>query len=404
MSPTLNIQMLGNFSIQYGGQSIDDKSNRMKKVWLLLAYLIFCRNSAVSQEHYLSLLGGGENSADPNGKLKAMFYRARTMLNQINTDAGHDWIIRKNGTYAWNTDIPLRLDAEEFEQLCKTAESTVGKEEKLGLYLQALDLYKGDFLQKLAMDPWVMPINVYYHQMYLNACEQALELLEESQRWEDMISLCRKALKIEPYSEELCQHLMKACIQTGSRAEARRAYEEISELIFSTYGVMPNEESMALYREASREEKGFSVPTGMVREQLKEPVGTKGALYCEYDFFKLLYQVQARSILRSGDVIHIALFSIHGQLGKDLPRRSLDTAMANLQALMVENLRAGDVLTRCSISQMIVMLPQANYENSCQVCQRLLRAFHRQYPHTPAEITYSVQPLEPLTAAPHPQR
>ena len=75
----------------------------------------------------------------------------------------------------------------------------------------------------------------------------------------------------------------------------------------------------------------------------------------------------------------------------------------NLQTLMIENLRAGDVLTRCSISQMIVMLPQANYENSCLVCQRILRAFHRQYPHTPAEITYSVQPLEPLAAAPHPQ-
>jgi len=403
MSQALNIQMLGNFTLRYGDQSIDDTSNRMKKVWLLLAYLIFCRNSAASQEHYLSLLGSGEDSADPNGRLKAMFYRARTMLNQLSEDAGHNWIIRKNGTYAWNTDIPLHLDAEEFEQLCKSAEKTVNAEEKLNLYLQALELYKGDFLQKLAVDPWVMPINVYYHQLYLNACEQALELLESAKRWEDMASLCRKALKIEPYSEEICQFLMKACIHSGNRAEARRIYEEMSELIFSTFGVMPNEESMALYREASREEKGFSVPSGIVREQLREPVGTKGALYCEYDFFKLLYQVQARSILRSGDVIHIALFSIHGQRGKDLPRRSLDTAMTNLQTLMIENLRAGDVLTRCSISQMIVMLPQANYENSCMVCQRILRAFHRQYPHTPAEITYSVQPLEPLAAAPHPQ-
>ena len=44
------------------------------------------------------------------------------------------------------------------------------------------------------------------------------------------------------------------------------------------------------------------------------------------------------------------------------------------------------------------MLPQANYENSCKVCERLLKAFERQYPHSPVDIKYSVQPLEPMSA------
>ena len=63
---------------------------------------------------------------------------------------------------------------------------------------------------------------------------------------------------------------------------------------------------------------------------------------------------------------------------------------------MISNLRQGDVVTRCSSSQLIVMLHQANYEDSCEVCQRLLRAFGRQYPHTPVSIHYNVQPLEPF--------
>ena len=78
-------------------------------------------------------------------------------------------------------------------------------------------------------------------------------------------------------------------------------------------------------------------------------------------------------------------------------------ARNNLQELILGNLRQGDVVTRCSVSQLIVMLPQANYENSCAVCQRILKAFSRQYPHSPADIHYSVQPLEPLSAAPHPE-
>ena len=69
--------------------------------------------------------------------------------------------------------------------------------------------------------------------------------------------------------------------------------------------------------------------------------------------------------------------------------------MENLKNLMCLNLRRGDVAARCSVSQYIVMLPQANYENACMVMERIVRAFFRQYPHSPAQLRYSVQPLEP---------
>lgn len=405
MASQLNIQMLGSFALQYGEQQIDDGSNRMKKVWLLLAYLIYSRNAHITQDNYLALLQSTESddSANPNGRLKAIFYRVRTMLNQLDETAGHDWIIRKNGTYAWNPDIPLTLDVEEFEALCKQATAEESEDIRLSLLTQALTLYRGDFLPKLATESWVMPIHTYYHQLYLNAAEQALSLMKQRQQWTEVSELCKTALKIEPYSEELYQHFMRACIELKDRSAARQAYEDMSELLFSTFGVMPSDESRALYREASREEGTVTVPVGEVRDLLQEPAGAKGALYCEYDFFKLLYQVQARAILRSGDVIHIALFSLHGQRKKELARRSLDLAMDNLQELLAQNLRAGDVITRCSVSQIIIMLPQANYENSCTVCQRLIKAFYRQYPHSPVDIHYSVQPLEPQKAAPHPE-
>ena len=398
----IKVQMLGGFSIRYGEQQIDDTHNRMKKVWLLLAYLIFSRNSHITQDNYLALLqvSDNEDSANPNGRLKAIFYRVRTMLNQLDESAGHDWIIRKNGTYAWNPEIPLELDVEAFEALCKQAASAQDDDARLSLLMQALEIYQGDFLPKLSTESWVMPIHAYYHQMYIHVVEQALTLMESREQWQEISDLCTAALKIEPYSEELVQYFMRASIALKDRALARQAYEEMSEMLFSTFGVMPSDESRALYREASREEGAATVPVGEVRNQLQEPAGAKGALYCEYDFFKMLYQVQARAIQRSGDVIHIALFSLHGQRKKELSRRSLDLAMDNLQELLAGNLRQGDVITRCSVSQLIVMLPQANYENSCAVCQRLIKAFYRQYPHSPVDIHFSVQPLEPLKAEP----
>lgn len=41
------------------------------------------------------------------------------------------------------------------------------------------------------------------------------------------------------------------------------------------------------------------------------------------------------------------------------------------------------------------LLPQANFENSRKVMERIIKAFSRQYPHSPAVLHYSVQPLDP---------
>ena len=393
----VKIRMLGGFSVSFDGKTVDDSANRMRKVWLLLSYLVYNRKRAASQEQYLTLLqgAGGEESADPSGKLKAMFYRVRTMLNTLSPTAGHNWIVHRDGTYCWNNEVDVALDTEEFETLCRTAMETEDGGERLALYEKALGLYGGDFLPKLSMEPWVIPLSAYYHRLYVETVLETLALLQESAAWQKMAQLCDAALKIEPYSEEIHCRYMRALMMLGRREEAVRLYEDMSEKLFATFGVMPSDESRALYREATRENSVPVVPTDGIREQLTEQGQQGGAMKCEYDFFKLVYQMQARSIGRSGEVVHIALFSLHGYRGKELARRSLDVAMNNLEELMLGNLRQGDLVSRCSVSQLVVMLPQANYENSVMVCQRIEKAFERKFPHSPAKIHFSVQPLEP---------
>lgn len=395
MKDPISVSMLGGFSIERAGNRIDDSNNRMRKVWLLLAYLIYTRRTRTTQEQLLSLTqsSAAAEASDPASRLKALFYRVRAMLDPLGPRAGHDLILHKNGSYIWNTEIPLQLDTEEFDRLCAAAAQS--EDDRLALLLQALDLYRGDFLPKLSMEAWVMPISAYYHQRYLDAAGQALSLLCRDGRWQDALALCRRALEIEPYREDLYQYQMRCQIALGDRSGAIAAYETMSELLFDTFGVMPSDESRRLYRNASRESSDHTVAAETVRENLQEPGGAKGAVFCEYDFFRLLYQVQARAIIRSGEVIHIALLSVHSSDAQPLPRRSLDRAMDNLQSLLVNNLRQGDVITRCSASQLIIMLPQANYENSRAVCQRIIKAFSRQYPHSPAQIRFSVHPLEP---------
>lgn len=392
----LHVRMLGAFSLQNGALELGDGGNRSRKVWLLLAYMIHCRTRSIPIEELVSLLWRDEeSSANPLNALKTMLHRVRSTLDQLENGAGHSLIIRRDGSYAWNAQIPLTLDTDEFEALCKDGARADSDAARLDLYLRALDLYQGDFLPKLSAEVWAIPITAYYHNLYVQTALQALCLLEEQGRSNDAATLCRKAVALEPYSEELYRHLMCNLLAQQDIKGAVAVYEEMSELLFSTFGVMPEEETRALYRDAVRTVNHRAVSLCTVREQLKERDDESGALFCEYDFFKVLYHAQARSIVRSGDAVHIGLLSVSGENGLELSRRSLGLCMEHLERLLRSHLRKGDVVSRCSVSQYILLLPQVNYENSCMVCQRIAKAFFHQYPHSPAKLDYSVQPLEP---------
>lgn len=392
---SLQVNMLGGFSIRLGSSVIDDNDNRSHKVWLLLAYMIYSRNRCVPQEELVQLLWGDtENSSNPVNALKTMFHRVRTMLNQLGASAGHTLIIRSAGTYAWNPDIPFTYDVSDFESLCKTGAAAEEESVRLEKYQQALKLYTGDFLPKLSSEPWVVPVSTYFHNLYLQTVRQTLTLLEDHSRFQEVVALCRKAVTVEPYDEELYQHFMRGLLQTGEHRQVIKVYEDMSELLFSNFGIMPSDDTKALYREAVRTTNDREISLGTVRDQLKEPETSSGALFCDYDFFKVVYHAEARAVARSGDAVHIGLLSVSGE-GSELAKRSLDVCMNNLQMLIGASLRKGDVFSRCSISQYIIMLPMANYENSCMVMERISKAFARQYPHSPARLRFSVQPLEP---------
>ena len=81
--------------------------------------------------------------------------------------------------------------------------------------------------------------------------------------------------------------------------------------------------------------------------------------------------------------------------GDALPQQRLNFCMERLRKLIHQCLRRGDVFARYSPSQYIIMLPCANYANSCKVMERVIKRFQRENPNSPAILHYSVQPLEP---------
>ena len=390
----LNIQMLGKFSLAYQDNHVDDSGDRSRKVWLLLAYLIYHRNRPVTQDELLELLHIKEG-ANPSGALKTTLHRVRNLLDGLFPSAGHELILYKNGSYQWSQDYPVQMDHEDFEVLCRRASAETDPTQQLELRLQACQLFRGDFLGKLSAEAWVVPICAYYHNLYLQNVLSALPELQAQQRHEDIVQLCRDAILLEAYQEEFYQIQMQSLIQLGEQKQAVTLYEDLARLLLNDFGTMPDEATRTIYRKALRTVNNNIIRLDTIRAQLEEESPATGAMICDYDFFRVLYQAEARAIVRNGNAVHIALLTITDKDGDTLAKRSLDCAMANLREQVRTNLRKGDIASRCSVSQFILMLPQANYENSCMVCRRIVTAFNRQYPHSPARIDYAVQALEP---------
>ncbi|MDO5546561.1 MAG: BTAD domain-containing putative transcriptional regulator [Eubacteriales bacterium] len=392
----LKIQMLGGFSLRLGDRELQDTDTRSKKVWVLLAYLITHRDQAVPQTKLIDLLWGDEpDSANPENALRITMYRARTLLEQLNPETGRGMIQRRKGGYQWNGGGVV--DSDRFEALC--LQKNEDPELRLRDLLEALALYRGDFLPRQSGEVWVVPVAAHLHNLFLTAAGETAALLTQRGRSQEAIGVCRRCIALEPYHEGFCRELMQLLAAAGDRRGAAEAYDRLSKRLFDDFGICPSEETRTVYRAAahSPEERVLSVDE--VMGALQEIAPPSGALQCDYDYFRILCYALSRTLERSGSPVHVALLNAISTAERELPRQSMDRAMGQLSQQIRLSLRRGDVFCQCSISQYAVLLPKANFENSQIICDRILRAFRRAYPYVPIRIAYQIRPLSPERGA-----
>lgn len=396
---SIQIHMLGGFSLHAGSASISDAGSRSKKVWSLLAYLLCNRDRCIPQQKLIDLLWGDDSaSTNPENALRITLHRLRALLDQLWPGAGRELILRKEGGYTWNDSAAVTLDCERFETLCHA--SNAEEDQRLQDVLEALSLYKGEFLPKQSSEMWVVPVSTHFQNQYLLICMEAAKLLSARGRHREAANICRNAVAAEPYHEPLHQVLMEALSASGDPKGAAAVYEALSKRLFDDFGIRPSEETRAIYRAAAHCPEDRTLPMDEILEHLQEPKGHAGAMQCDYDYFKVLCYAESRAMERSGSVTHIALLSVSSGSDKPLSKGRLDRIMEQLGDALRTNLRRGDTISRCSVSQYIIMLPKANYENSCMVCRRVMAAFSRTHPHVAVKINFMVQPLTPSICVP----
>lgn len=394
MGKTIQVKMLGEFSLSCGGVTLNEQSNQSRKTRILLAYLLHNQNRMTPISELTAILSGGRGENPSVASLRTALYRVRRVLEPLAEQAGVPLIVTSSGMYGWNPEAPAELDTEAFEKRCR--EGVPEGADPAGYRRETLALYGGNFLSSLSGEAWVEPLAEYYRGLYLAAVKEAAPVLIQNGMAREAVRCCRKAIQAAPYHEALYGWEMCAHAALGDGESAKAAYETLRTLLYEDLGVLPGEEIQRIYQETLLNSQGNMLTLESIQTELQEDAPPSGALVCDYPSFRLFYQAEARAASRRGDAIHIGLLSVLGLDGKPLKGRSLLVTMDRLRTEIEHSLRTGDIAACCSASQYILMLVQANYENSKLVCSRIEKAFFRTHPRAAVRIQSTVFPLEPL--------
>lgn len=125
---------------------------------------------------------------------------------------------------------------------------------------------------------------------------------------------------------------------------------------------------------------------GLIQE-IAERKYRQGAYTVEYDRFSYIYQFIMRNIERNKQHVQVILFTLGVPEGLVQPLEQIEDALMLLETAIIRSLRRGDVTTRFSSTQQIVVLMDADPVNGKMVADRIMT----KYKSLSGEMTITLQ-------------
>lgn len=392
----LKVRLFGHFEMRNPEGFLNEEKIRSEMLTKLLVYFFCHRRGNVTVQELSEALWPDDASDNPAGALKNLMYRLRTMIKK--EWDGQEFILTGRGSYSWNPAVELEIDIEEFEEFYKKASAAETDEEKINDYNRAVILYKGMFMPKLAGEYWVTSLTTYYHSTYLNAVKKLAELLNKYRRYEEMSQICNVAISLDNLDEELHCWFIKALIGQNKQKLAVEQYQKAVDLLYENLGVRPSKELRDIYDELLKQQHEQELDLSIIQKELKADDNGRGAFLCEYGVFKKSYHLEIRRAGRLGMSIYLSLITLYpaAKLKADSEQyqNTINEGMDIMQKVLLSSLRTGDVISKYSAGQFIVMLPTCQYETATMVMERIQDKFYESDKRRKLVVRYSVDEID----------
>lgn len=394
----LYVCMLGDLSFCYRGKAFSLKCSNTSKVMQLFLLLLKAGEEGISRVQLLETLYGNAETQDAKNAFRILVFRLRKFLEETVLPEG-DYVCVEKGIYRFSRQMKVEIDAEVFEQKAREAFQVEDNKERAEAIKQACKVYSGEFLPFLSGEEWVEDESIRYRELYFQCVREGCQLMKESGCYENMLDLCNTAINLYPYEEwQLIK--MDGLMAMNRYREALHVYEDTTALFFEGMDTARSKRMLHHFRKVSNQIHASMGGLTEIKNNMKEKEFIPGAYYCSYPSFIDSYRMISRTVERSGRSIFLMLCTITNNRGNPIEKDEiLRKQTENLNQAIQASLRRGDLYTRYSPNQFLVLLMEINQEDCDVTYQRINARFKELCPGQKIQIRYYVSSIAGIKAS-----
>ncbi|MEM7116118.1 MAG: BTAD domain-containing putative transcriptional regulator [Chloroflexota bacterium] len=257
MTKKLRITLFGSIQVRTGEKLIEQY--RSESARALLFYLAMAPAGPHHRSVLATLFWPKASEKHARNNLRQILTRLRQALNRVEPTLSHELLTSNYKTVTLKKEL-IWCDAVKFQTLI----TAVAEHSHPDLYTcpicweqlqQAAKLFKGEFLNGFHLsgsaefNVWQDKLREHYHMQTLLALDTLLVMAHQRGKLTLVQQLAQQQLALEPWREEGQRHLIWALTQLGETEAAIRQYEQFKTLLQKEFGVEPEAETTALYRQ-----------------------------------------------------------------------------------------------------------------------------------------------------------
>lgn len=325
------------------------------KLAKLLAYFIYHHRRKISSSDLQELMFSEGESNNPANALKTLMYRLRILLKNNLRD--YDFILSSHGLYYWNSEVKLIFDVDDFNSYYRLGRNKSFKESvRVDYYLKAFNKYKGAFLPMLDEVKDLIIIRTHLNSQFLNIARYLIEYYYKLERYDIVEELCSITLSFNHNDETINLFLIISLVKQAKMNLAKEHYNQV----ITSFNNISNNTIHKMKYYLSLDNKGNEGKNiRAIQEDLVEKRVEK-AFVCDYDFFKKIYQFEARKTFRKENKGTVALLTIkpkkYVEQNLDIYNRVLEDSSKILKDIILGSLRMGDIVCKYSDRQFLILL------------------------------------------------
>jgi len=249
--PRLRIEALGGFQVFREESPMEEKEWDRHQPQKLLIAIVSHGPAKIPKEILTEGLWPEERPGAAEKNFKTVLQRLRKSLESvISEDFGSSYIHLHNNFVFLDPEF-CEVDVDMFLSLLKKGEEEERKGDikgALSSYVEAMEIYKGDFFPEELYAPWVDMKREEAKGKYIEFLCRMAALYEKQGASTKAIAAHKKVIQADPLWEESYRNLMILYSNKGLLNEALRTYEACQKALEAGIKTKPDYTTTALYK------------------------------------------------------------------------------------------------------------------------------------------------------------